>query len=161
MAHKAGNPFYGLSDNGRTQMSHVEGLCHVGPAIVHHNGQGRICLFHTAVRILLQLVEEPAQIIRVQIQVDKARTYHLHFGEHGLCPQHIYYLLCNHKRRLVVQLRPCHCAVALVLAQVRAVGHCTFAQRWIVAGNFKGFGYHFCNLINHFFHINCFPFENA
>ena len=141
MPHEPGDALDRFADDGWTQVTHMKGLCHVGAAVVHHDGQGVLRLFHAAVRILFQLVEQLAQKVRIQIQIDKAGAHHLHLGEHLIGRQHIHHLLGDHKGGFMIELGSGHSAIALVLAQVRPVGHGTFAQLGVEAGARKGFGY--------------------
>ena len=141
VTHEPGDALDCLTDDGRAQVAYVQGLCHVGAAVVHHDGQGVLRLLHAAVRVLFQLIEQLAQKVRVQIQVDKAGAHHLCLGEHLIGRQHVHDLLGDHKGGFMIQLCSGHSAIALVLAQVGSIGHGAFAQLGVEAGARKGFGY--------------------
>ena len=55
-AGEAQQPLDALADDGRTQMAHVQGLCHVGAAVVDDDGFWIFCFFHRQVFVPGHLV---------------------------------------------------------------------------------------------------------
>ena len=81
MAHETAHPLDGLADDSRPEMSHMEGLCHVGPAVIHNYG---LRLFHL---VKAQLFSCPHAVHVIgkegagKLQIDKARHHRRHFLE--------------------------------------------------------------------------------
>ena len=145
---EAGDALDALTDDGGTQMAHMEGLCHVGSAVVDNDG---LCFgvgFRAAAVVLLQLLHQAGQEGGGYVDVDEARTHHFHFGEHGVPGQHVSHLLGDQEGSHVIGLGTGHCAVALVLAQIRTVGGSAAAQRRVVACDLKGLRNLFRDLVN-------------
>lgn len=152
MALKAGDALDALTDDGGAQMSHMEGLCHVGSAVVQHDGLGVRVRLAALAGVAFQLVHQFSQVFGGYIQIDEAGTDHLRLGEHGVACQYVHHLLGDHKGSLTVELCGSHSTVALVLAEVGTVGGGAAAQLRLKAGDLKGLHDPLRDLVHEFFH---------
>ena len=152
VAEEGIQPLHGFADDGGAQVADVQGLCHVGAAVVHHNGLPRAGFCNAKVGggahgFQIGFQERPGEF-----QVDEAR----HDGLHQRIVGGVQ--LLRHRLRdldggTVVLLGGGQSAVALVFAQVGAVGDRHPAVGGIIAGVGKGTLHFFGDDIKNFFHI--------
>ena len=135
-------PFQGFADNGGAEVADVQGLCHIGAAVVHHHGLPRANLLRAEVRLGAHGLHIPLQEGAGELQVDKARHHRLHQVIVGLIQ-----LGCYRFRNLnggaVILLGCGKGTVALIFAQVRPVGHRHPPVGRVVARIGKGPGHFF------------------
>ena len=144
-------PLQTLADDGGAQVADVQGLGHIGPAVVHHNGLAFAGLGNAELGRNAHSLQVGLQKVAGELQVDEARHNGLH---HAVVPS--VQLLCHGLGNLdggaVVLLGSGQSAVALVFAQVRPVGHGDPAKGTVVARLFKGLLHLFRNNIQNLFH---------
>ena len=130
-------PLDALADDGRAQVADVQGLCHVGPAVVHHHGFALAGFDNAEIRGGAHGFQVVLQEGIRQLQVDEAGHDSLHhgvvggiqLGGHGLG---------NLDGGALILLGGRQRTVALVFAQVGTVGHRDPAEGGIIAGIGKG-----------------------
>ena len=117
-----GNPLDALADNGWTQMSHMERLGHIRPAVIHNNS-GRI-LRHFQAKLFFPA--HSGQIVLHEalpyLQIQKARGHSLHAGENLTVFTLFRHIIRNHNRCFFINFCPRHGAVTLIFTQIRPVG---------------------------------------
>ena len=137
VAEKGVQPLHGFTDDGGAQMADVQGLRHVGAAVVHHNGLARPGLGNAELGRNAHALQVGLQKAAGELQVDEARHNGLH---HAVVPS--VQLLCHGLGNLdggaLILLGSGQSAVALVFAQVRPVGNGDPAKGTVVARLFKG-----------------------
>ena len=152
VAEEGIQPLHGFADDGGAQMTDVQGLRHVGAAVVHYNGLARAGFCNAKVGggahgFQIGFQERPGEL-----QVDEAR----HDGFHQRIVggvQLFRYRFRNLDGGAVVLFGSGQSAVALVFAQVGAVGDRHPAIGSVVAGVGKGTLHFFGDDIKNFFHI--------
>ena len=122
VAEEVLDPLDALADDGRAQMADVQGLGHVGAAVVHHHGARLGIPGHAEAGRGAGLLQVFCQEGRSQPQIQKARRSGLHLGEGRVVSQLYSHVVCDLDGGLVIGLGRGHGAVALVFAQVGAVG---------------------------------------
>ena len=122
MAHVAADALDALTDNGRAQMAHMKGLCHIRSAVVDYDGLWLLCLFHGKLFLCLHLKQVICQKASGYFHIDKTGIYSTHFFKNRIILQLGCHILSDHNRRLLVHFLCCHSAVTLVFTQVRPVG---------------------------------------
>ena len=145
-------PLHGFADDGGAQMTDVQGLRHVGAAVVHHNRLARACFRDTKIGGGAHGFQIGFQKRPGELQVNEAR----HDGFHQRIVggvQLFRYRFRNLDGGAVVLLRGGQSAVALVFTQVGAVGDRHPAVGGVVAGVGKGTLHFFGDDIKNFFHI--------
>ena len=152
VAEEGIQPLHGFADDGGAQMTDVQGLRHVGAAVVHHNRLARACFRNTKVGggahgFQIGFQERPGEL-----QVNEARHDGLHQRIVGGV-QLFCHCLCNLDGGAVVLFGGGQSAVALVFAQVGAVGDRHPAVGGVIAGVGKGALHFFGDDIKNFFHI--------
>ena len=148
-----GDALDALADDGGAEMAHVQRLCHVGPAVVHHNGLGLRLRLQAEAGSLGHLRHIVPKISGVQRQIQKAGFHSLNPCKHGLALQLRRHGLGQLQRRAVGLLGRRHGAVALVFTQIRAVGHGHFAETCLQSRRLKGLGHPPGNEIDQLLHI--------
>ena len=108
-------------------MPDVQGLCDVRPAVVQNDGAGSRIVLRAVVRGLRHFAQIGSQIVFGNLQVQKARHDGLGAGKQLIFAQRVQNRICDLDGGLVVLLRGSQRAVALVLAEVGAVGKRRFA----------------------------------
>ena len=129
----------------------MQGLGHVGAAVVHYHGLAGAGFLYAEVWGGPHLFQIARQEAAGEPQVDEAGHDGLRQGE-VLSVQFRHDLLCDLDGGAVVGLGGGQSAVALVFAQVRPVGHGHFAVRSLVAGLFEGQAHFVGNIIKDTFH---------
>ena len=152
VAEVAVNALEAFADNGRAQMTYMEGLCHIGAAVVHHHSSGIGVMLQTVTLGLAHVGNIVLQVFSGDMEVQKTWVDGRDLREHGLVLQLRCHGVGNLDGSAAVGLCRRHGAVALVFAQVGAVGYGNFAVRSIVTGIGKGLRYPCGNQINKFFH---------
>ena len=152
VAEEGVQPLHGFADDGGAQMTDVQGLRHVGAAVVHHNRLARAGFRNAKIGggahgFQIGFQERPGEL-----QVNEARHDGLHQRIVGGV-QLFRHCLRNLDGGAVVLLRGGQSAVALVFAQVGAVGDRHPAIGSVVAGVGKGTLHFFGDDIKNFFHI--------
>ena len=152
VAEEGIQPLHGFADDGGAQMTDVQGLRHVGAAVVYHNRLARAGFCNAKVGggahgFQIGFQERPGEL-----QVDEARHDGLHQRIVGGV-QLFRYRFRNLDGGTVVLLRGGQSAVALVFAQVGAVGDRHPAIGSVVARVGKGTLHFFGDDIKNFFHI--------
>ena len=152
VAEEGVQPLHGFTDDGGAQVADVQGLCHVGTAVVYHNGFARAGFRNAKIGggahgFQIGFQERPGEL-----QVDEAR----HDGFHQRIVGGVQ--LFRHRFRnldggAVVLLGGGQSAVALVFAQVGAVGDRHPAVGGVIARVGKGALHFFGDDIKNFFHI--------
>ena len=153
VAEEAVNALDALSDDGRAQMSHMERLGHIGAAIVEHNGLGRSLRLHAEGRRGGHTRHIVPQNRRAHRQVEEAGLYRLHLCEHRFPLELLSHSFRQLQRRTVRLLGCRHGAIALIFAQIRAIGERNFPQTSLQPRLFKGLGHAPRNEVDEFFHL--------
>ena len=148
----------GLADDGRTDVTHMQGFCHVGSAVVNDHGFG----LGFPLQAELFSHSHPVQVLshkfRLQPQVDEAGLYCLHCGESGIFFQTCHNFLCDHQGRFLICLGGPEGAIALIFAQIRTTGNGDLTVSRVIALGLKYCRYPLRNQINEFFHFgDSFP----
>ena len=71
-------PLQALADDGGPQVADVQGLCHVGSAVVHHNGFALPRLVHAELGGCAHFLQIGHQKMAGELQVDEAGVHRLH-----------------------------------------------------------------------------------
>ena len=127
-------------------MTDVQGLCHIGAAVVHHDGLSGADLLYAEVGRGAHFLQITLQEGVRQLQVDKAGHYRVAHGK-GVLVQFFCYCVGNGNGRAFILLGGRQRAVTLVFAQVRAVGNGHSAKGGIVACVHKSLLHFCCNHI--------------
>ena len=137
VAGKMQDPLDALPDYGGTQMPYMKGLRHISSAIVDDHGLRLSRFFCPQILIRGHRGKILAQERAGELQVEKSGSDSLHrFKSVGIL-QDFRHILRDHQRRLMIAFCACHGPVALVFAQIRAVGHLHFPQFRIIARRLK------------------------
>ena len=140
IAEETVNAFDGLADDGAAEMADMERLCDVGSAIVEHNGARRTLGGHAEMRVLRHLCKIAGQIFLRNAQIQEAGLYGLRLRKQRVAVQLRGDLLRDLDGGLVIGLCGGHGAVALVFAQVGAIGERDLSIGGVVASLGKGIG---------------------
>ncbi len=130
-----------LSDDGRTQMSHMERFRHICPAVVNHNFLRFIGRFQPELRLfphLFYLFQEKGS---GDFQVQETGSHRGGLLKYPALRQARRHIPCDHHGRFPIFLRPCHGAVALIFTQIGAVGQRNPPQGGIIPRRLKGFSH--------------------
>ena len=118
-------------------MTDVQGLGHIGAAVVDDNGFALPGLFHAEIRCGAHLFQIPPQEIVAELQVQKAGHHGVDHGKIGGV-QLLCHSLSNLNGGAFVLFGSSQRAVALVFAQVGTVGNRDPAEGRIIPCLFKG-----------------------
>ena len=137
MAHITAHPLDALADDGRTQMSHMQRFCHVGAAVVDHDGLGMCHRFQAELLAGAHFIQIIADKSLLHFQVQETRCHRLHLGKHVLLFQNSSHILRDHNGRLVVLLGSRQGTVALIFAKIRPVGYRHLSVLLVISGLHK------------------------
>ena len=154
MAHITPYPLDTLADDGRTQMSHMQRLCHIGTAIVDHDGLGMCRRLQTKLLAGAHFIQIIADKSLLHFQVQESRCHCIHLRKHVLCLQDGSHVPGDHDGRFVVLLGSRQCAVALIFTQIGAVGHRHLSIFFFVSGLHKRRRHLFRNQIQYLLHLS-------
>ena len=134
MSHKFADPLDTLSNDSRAQMSDMQWLGNIGPAVIYNNGL-RMCRFVTAKSSLIcfHIADIFRQIGRTYFHIDKSRFYRLYALKQFVFCQRLRNLIRNHEWCTLVLLCCSHCSVTLIFTQVRTIGKCNFPVFCIIS----------------------------
>ncbi len=125
MSHKFADPLDTLSNDSRAQMSDMQWLGNIGPAVIYNNGL-RMCRFVTAKSSLIcfHIADIFRQIGRTYFHIDKSRFYRLYALKQFVFCQRLRNLIRNHE----------WCTLVLLLLQplLRYTGIHTGPDDWKV-----------------------------
>ena len=152
VAEEGIQPLHGFADDGGAQMTDVQGLRHVGAAVVHHNGLPRAGFRNAKIGGDAHGFQIGFQKRPGELQVNEARHDGLHQRIVGGV-QLFRYRFRNLDGGAVVLFGSGQSAVALVFAQVGAVGDRHPAVGGVIARVGKGALHFFGDDIKNFFHI--------
>ena len=127
----------GLADDGAAEMSHVEGLRHVGAAVVH-NDLLRGFLSDPVFLLARHLTHCFRQGLRRDLQVDEPGHDSIGCFEKRAAGKLLHHLVRDVDGLFLCFLRAGHGAVALVLAEIRPVRHRDAHVGAVVPAGFKG-----------------------
>ena len=134
-------------------MADVQGLGHVGAAVIDDHGLGsRLCGQAEFLR-RAHGFQIGGQKRRRHLQIKKAGGGGLHGGKQGAFLQLFRHVAGNGHGRLVITLGGGQAAVALIFAQIGAVGHRHLAVGGVISGLFKGGSNLGGDLIQDFLHL--------
>ena len=153
-------PLQALADDGGAQMTDVQGLGNVGTAVVHHDGLA--CSFLGDAEILsgahfFQIIPQEGV---GQLQIDKAGHYCLH-QRVILHVQLLHHCLGDFDGSALILLGCGQRAVALILAQVGAVGNRHPSEGCVVSGIHKRLLHFGSDNVKNFFHNYAFSLFSA
>ncbi len=133
------NALYTFTNDSGAQMTDMQRLRHIRSAIVDDNGFCLRLFVDAKIRGVSHFLHIGLQKSVGQLQVNKAGLYYL---SHGKIPfvQPFHHSFRNDKGRLMVSLCRSQRAVALELAQIRAVGNRNGAIAFLQADGFKSGG---------------------
>ena len=134
-------PLQGLTDNGRPEVTDVQRLCHIGSAVVHHNGLAGTDFLDTEALFCPHLFQIVLQEGVRQLQVDKTGHHRIAHRKIALV-QLFSHGVCDGDGGALVLLGGRQRAIALILAQIRPVGHGHPTKGSLVTGIYKGL-FHF------------------
>ena len=137
IAEEPVNALERFADDGAAQMADMQGLGHVRPAVVQHDGAGIGIVLCAVVRGLCHFAQIGSQIVLGNFQIQKAGHDRLGAGKHLVFSQRVQNRVCDLDGGLVVLLRGSQRAVALVLAEVGAVGKRRLAVGRVESGPLK------------------------
>ena len=123
VAHEAPHTLDALADDRGTEMADVKRFCHVCSAVIYDDGFRIFCFLYRKIFVVLHFGKIICQKFRVDFQVDESRFYGFNFTDHAVIGHFFYNCFSQLDRCFVVCFCSCHCAVALVFAQIRAVGN--------------------------------------
>ena len=152
VAHEASHTLDALADDRGTEMADVKRFCHVCSAVIYDDGFRIFCFLYRKIFIVLHFGKIICQKFRVDFQVDKSRFYGFNFTDHAVIGHFFYNCFSQLDRCFVVCFCSCHCAVALVFAQIRAVGNGNPCIGRVHLRSGKGFYQLFLDKIDQFFH---------
>ena len=141
IAEELVKPLQGFTDDGRTQVTDVQRLCHIGSAVVNHDGLAFAGFFNAKIRFQTHFFQIILQKCIGKVQIQKAGHNGFDLGKIvavQLCGN----LLCDLNGGALIYLGSSQCAVALVLAQVGTVGNGDLAVGRLKACFLEG-GFHF------------------
>ena len=159
IAHLPGQTLHALADDRRPQVSHVEGLRHIGTAVVDDDlftAQGTV---QSQVFLPVHAVQVVGEAGRIHAQVNEAGHHCLRLCEergslHGCLLQLRHHLIGDVNGLLMVLLGTRHGAVALVFAEVRPVGNADSSQALVIARFAEGLLYRLGNHVLYGFQID-------
>ena len=125
VAQETAHTLYALPDNSRPQMTHMERLCHVGPAVIHDNSLRLLRCFQSQLICPGHGTRILCQKLLGQFQVDETRHHSHCLGKNrvGAAGDQMFHHLVRYiNGLLLICLSRCHGTVALVLTQVGTVG---------------------------------------
>ena len=115
VAEELVQPLDALANDGRAQVADVQGLCHVGSAVVHNDGLAGAGLTDAEIGSGAHFLQIAAQESVGELQVDEAGHDGVHHGKvRGI--QLFSHSLGDHDGSALVLLGGGQCAVALVFA---------------------------------------------
>ena len=156
VSEKCAHALQGLADDGRAQVSHVERLCDICAAVVDDNLP--VLIAHgAALRLLPEGAYRRRERIRAHAEVDEARRHGTDFREKALFLQFRGDCLGDLERPLARLLCDRHGAVALVLAEIRAVRELHRSLRLRITGCRKGARHTLVHFFQDCFHCHIFP----
>ena len=79
MSQETSHPLNALADHSRTEMAHVQRLCHIGSAVIHNDRERRFCLFTAAVVSLSHVIHVGCQISGFQFYINETRHHGVYF----------------------------------------------------------------------------------
>ena len=127
-----------LADDGRAQMADVQGLCHIGAAVVQHHGPLFRVARHAGTLTAAHFLHMGGQIVLPEAQIEEAGVHRLGRGEDRAVLQPGSHLAGNDDGGLVGGFGGWHGAVALEFAQVGPVGDGDLAAGSVITGLSKG-----------------------
>ena len=152
VAEIAADTFEALADDGGAQVSHMQRFGHVGPTVIHDDGAGIGVGLHAEALGPGHTGHIIPQEGGGDVEVQKAGIHGGDHGEHGVALQLGGHGLGDLNGGPVVGLGGWHGAVALVLAQVRAVGYGDPAESRFKPGVLESLRNPLRNQIYEFFH---------
>ena len=144
---EAGDALDRLADDRAAQMSDMQGLGHIGTAVVDDDLLRLFRKRHAETIVRAHLLQVRLQKALFHIQIQETGLDDLHLGKYrGTCavifgregPGNV---VSDHKGRFAVALCTCHGTVALIFAEVRAVRYCHPAQCTVISRRLEG-GFH-------------------
>ena len=142
----------GLADDGAAEMSHVEGLRHVGAAVVH-NDLLRGFLPDPVFLPARHLTNCFRQGLRRDLQVDEPGHDSIGRFEKRAAGKLLHHLVRDVDGLFLRLLRAGHGAVALVLAEIRPVRHRDAHVGAVVAAGFEGLFQDLIHLFRNRLHV--------
>ena len=156
VSEKCAHALQGLADDGRAQVSHMERLCDICAAVVDDNLPVLIA-HRAALRLLPEGAHRRRERIRAHAEINEARRHGADFREKALFLQFHGDCLGDLERPLAGLLCDRHGAVALVLAEIRAVRKLHRSLRLRIPGCRKGARHALVHFFQDCFHCHIFP----
>ena len=156
VAHIPLNALDRLADDGGTDMAHVQGLCHIGSAVVDDHGFGLFLALEAEFLCHSHFLKIIRHIFRCQPQIDKSGLHRLHRQEGRVALELRHGLLRNLNGGFMILLGSLHAAVALIFTQIRARRYADPSKLRRITGLLKRSGYLPGDQINEFFHSSVF-----
>ena len=151
VAQELVQPLQGFADDGRPQVADVQGLCHIGSAVVHHDGLALTDFLHAEVGGGAHGFQIICQKRAGGFQVDEAR-------HHGLAQIIVAFVQLSHHflgdfdGSALILLGSGQGAVALIFAQVGAVGNRHPSKGRLIPRRSKRLLHFGCDDVQDFFH---------
>ena len=79
MPQETSHPLDTLANDGGTEMSHMQRLCHVGSAVIYDDRERRFRLFTAALVFFSHVVHVGRQISGLQFYINETRHHRVHF----------------------------------------------------------------------------------
>ena len=139
------DPFYTLPDDRRTQMTYMQRFCNIRTAVVDHDRLRDLFILNPQLFFQSHIIQVRCYALFGQLQVDKSWFHYIYQLKIFTVLQIRDHIFRDHKRRFLIFLCSRHRSVALIFAQIRAVGKSHFRKLFVITCLCKSLLHLYCN----------------
>ena len=141
----AQDPFYTLPDDRRTQMTYMQRFCNIRTAVVDHDRLRGLFILNPQLFFQSHIIQVRCYALFGQLQINKSWFHYIYRLKIFTVLQIRDHFFRDHKRRFLIFLCSRHRSVALIFAQIRAVGKSHFRKLFVITSLCKSLLHLYCN----------------